>query len=34
MIKIRKATEKDIDNINDIYKKVIIDLNKKKIDML
>lgn len=34
MIKIRKATENDIDNINDIYKKVIVDLNKKKIDML
>lgn len=34
MIKIRKATEKDIDNIKDIYKNVIVDLNKNKIDML
>lgn len=34
MIKIRKAKEKDIDSIKDIYKNVIIDLNKKKIDML
>lgn len=34
MIKIRKAKEKDIDSIKDIYKNVIIDLNKNKIDML
>ena len=34
MIKIRKATTKDIDIINSIYRNVITDLNQKKIDML
>ena len=34
MIKIRKATTKDIDIINSIYRNVIKDLNQKKIDML
>lgn len=34
MIKIRKATAKDIDIIKSIYKHVITDLNQKKIDML